>query len=86
MSYCEDLSGCLCAGLGDGAVAEAVVFVHGLGCLVFVGVGRTLGTILSFVVWDSDNGIGAAGARDIGAAFAAGGLSQLTSLDMSCKN
>ena len=35
-----------------------------------------------YAVWVSGNRIGAAGADDLGAAFAADGLSQLTSLNL----
>ena len=41
--------------------------------------------LLFFAVWDLANGFGPDGSCDLGAAFAGGGLSQLTSLNMSCK-
>ena len=37
-------------------------------------------------IWNTGDGIGAAGARDLGAAFAGGDLSQLTSLNLQGKD
>ena len=42
--------------------------------------------LLFCAVWDTGNGIGVAGARDLRDAFAGGGLSQLTSLNLQGKN
>ena len=70
-----------CAQLPDGAVTPGMLFEQECGG---GGVGKKLTLFLSHhAVWTSGNGIQDAGTRDLGAACAAGGLPQLTSLNLS---